>query len=129
MIREDRGGDAVSIGSKIKELLGIRGMNQAALARKSGISTGLISEYISGKRPDMTVTTLKKIADALGIHPAYLIEELTIGPADILPHLTVEQREFVLSKESLPWIKVSQEAEKTGITPEKMQSIIKLILE
>lgn len=117
------------IGGKIKELLSIRGISQAELARRSGISTGLISEYVNAKRDDMTVTTLKRLADALGIHPAYLIEEPTIGPADILPHLTGEQRDFILSRESLPWIKVSQEADKTGITPEKMQSIIKLILE
>ncbi len=118
-----------TIGDKIKELLEIRGMNQADLAKRCEMSSGLISEYINNKRTGMNVVTLQKISKALGIHASYFLEDEVIGPADILPHLTEEERDFVLNKKSLPWLKVTQEAERKGLTPEKIRQMVDIMSE
>lgn len=119
----------MTIGDKIKELLEIRGMTQSELSKQSGISSGLISEYVSNKRTEMTVNTLRRIAETLRIHPAYFLEDDTIGPADMLPHLTEEEREFVLNRQKLPWVKIAHAADKKGLAPAKIRQIIDIILE
>ena len=119
-----------TIGDKINELLEIRDMKQMDLARATGISSGHISDLCNNKKTSVMVDTLQKIARALNIHSAYFLEDDTIGPADILPHLTEEQREFVLDpKRSLPWIGISEEADRKGMSPDKIRQIIKIVSE
>ena len=118
-----------TIGDKIKELLEVRDITPAELSRRSHISTGLLADYINNRRTGMTVATLQRLAKALGIHPAYFIEDDTLGPADIMPHLTDEERSFVLSKDNLPWLKLSKEAFEKGLTPEKIRQIINIMSE
>jgi transcriptional regulator with XRE-family HTH domain len=119
-----------TLGQKVNELLAIRDMKPADLHRATGLSTGLISDICNDKRTSVTIDTLRKLAKALNIHPAYFLEDRTVGPADILPHLTDEQRRFVLDpKRSLPWLGVGLEAEKLEITAKKIQEIIKIMSE
>lgn len=80
-----------TVGDKINEILEIRGLKQADLHRLTGISRGHISEICGNKRPSIMLDTVRRIAKALNIHPAYFLEEDTMGPSDILPHLTEEQ--------------------------------------
>ena len=119
-----------TLGDKINEILEIRQMTRADLARLSDLSTGLLSDICNNHRVSVTVDTLRKIAKALNIHPAYFLEEEAVGPADILPHLTEEQRKFVLDpKRSLPWIGISEEADRKGMSPDKIRQIIKIVSE
>lgn len=119
-----------TLGDKINEILEIRKMNRAELARLSDLSTGLLSDICNNNRVSVTIDTLRKIAKAVNIHPAYFLEEDAVGPADILPHLTEDQREFVVDPaRSLPWITISEEAERKGMSPDKIRQIIKLMSE
>jgi DNA-binding XRE family transcriptional regulator len=52
--------------SRIKVWREYRGLTSAALAEKAGIGQGFLSQIETGKR-DGTVSTLRKIADALGV--------------------------------------------------------------
>lgn len=53
------------MGYKIKESREEKGMTQAELSQKSGVSRTIISGLESGRITTTTTDTLKKIADAL----------------------------------------------------------------
>ena len=118
-----------TIGDKINEILELKGINRAELARLTDISTGHLSDICNNRKTSVMVDTLKKIADALNISPAYFLEDHTFGPSDILPHFNEEERKFLINKNSLPWVKVSQEAYEKGLSPDKIRQIIKLMSE
>lgn len=118
-----------TIGDKINELLELRDINRAELARQTDISTGHLSDICNNKKTSVTIDTLKRISDALHIHPAYFLEEHALGPADILPHFTEDERSFLLHQKSLPWVKLSREAYEKGLSPEKIKQIIKIMSE
>ena len=116
-----------TLGEKIMEILEIRELSQSWLAKEASMSRGVLNEICNNKRTSVTVDTLKKIARALNIHPAYFLEDATVGPGDILPHLSKTEREFILNSKSLPWIKLSQEADSKGLTPDKIRQIIDIV--
>ncbi len=122
--------ESKTVGDKINELLEVRGMRQADLARLTGISKGHLSDVCSNKKTSVMLDTIRKIAKALNIHPAYFLEEDTVGPSFILEHLTQAQRQLILDPErGLPWIKLSEKAAKKGLSPEKIERIINAIIE
>jgi len=114
---------------KIIELMEIRDMKSAELARITNVSPGLLSEVMSGKREKVSDATIEKLAKGLGINKLYFLETDTIGPAEILKHLTEEERDFVLDPVAAPFIKLTREAAKNGITPKQLEYLIKAILE
>ena len=118
-----------TIGDKINEILELRGMNRAELIRLTNISSGLMSDICNNKRTSVMVDTLKKIATALKVHPAYFLEDDTIGPKEILAHLPEEERTFVLDNESLPWLRLNVEAKGKGVSIDKMRQFVKLMSE
>ncbi len=117
-----------TVGEKLKELIEIRDITQLELAQRSGLTPALISMLLNGKSKDIMLNTAKSLAVALGVHPAYFIIDEVLGPADILPHMTEEQKDFVLKSDSLPWIKLSQEAAEKGVSPETVKKVIELIV-
>ena len=58
---------AKSYGEVLKRCLEKSGMSQSKLAQMVGCSTSQISEYISGRSREPTLSRAKKIADALGV--------------------------------------------------------------
>lgn len=52
---------------KIKMLREQRGISQAELAAKSGVSRTIVSALETGSAKDTTVSTLKKISTTLGV--------------------------------------------------------------
>ena len=118
-----------SIGDKINELLELKEMTQADLARLAGVSTGHLSDICTNKKTSLTVNTLKLIADALHIGTAYFLEDNVVGPADFLPHFDEDERKFLLSQKSMPWVKLSKNAFEKGLNPEKIRQIISIMLE
>jgi transcriptional regulator with XRE-family HTH domain len=58
---------AKSYGEVLKRCLEKTGISQSNLAQMVGCSTSQISEYISGRSHEPTLSRAKKIADALGV--------------------------------------------------------------
>jgi DNA-binding XRE family transcriptional regulator len=56
----------ILIGHKIANLRKRRGLTQAALARRSGVSQPMIAQIESGKLNNLTLKTLARTARALG---------------------------------------------------------------
>lgn len=61
-----------TLGERIQNALDVRGMTQADLARKSGLSTGLVAQIVSGRTKDPKFTNVVKIARALDVSLEYL---------------------------------------------------------
>jgi transcriptional regulator with XRE-family HTH domain len=60
------------IGSKVKARLEELGMRQADLARKSGLSTGYVSDLVNGHRGRyISITNLKRLCEALEVEPSF----------------------------------------------------------
>ena len=61
-----------TLGERIQNALDVRGMTQADLARKTGMSTGLIAQIVSGRTKDPHFMNVVKISRALDVSLDYL---------------------------------------------------------
>lgn len=67
-------------GSKLRAIRALRGITQADLAAKAGISPTAIAEYEKDKR-DLRAVTIRKLCEALGVQVIYKIDGTEItGP-------------------------------------------------
>lgn len=64
----------VKIGDKVKRERIAQTMTQEQLAEKAGISAAALVR-IERNQADPHVSTIRKLADALGVDPRYLIED------------------------------------------------------
>lgn len=65
-------GKNTTLGERVQKALDVREMTQADLARRSGLSTGLIAQIVSGRTADPRFTNVVKIAKALDVSLEYL---------------------------------------------------------
>ena len=116
------------LGKKIKEMMKLRGITLSELSNISGLNKGGLSMIINENKNSITTDTLKKIAEALNIHPSYFLEDDVIGPDEILKHITdAKDRNFILSHKGAMWIKLTREAAESGLSPEKIRKVINLL--
>ena len=67
-------------GSKLRAIRALRGITQADLAAKAGISATAIAEYEKDKR-NLRTDTIRKLCEALGVQVIYKIDGTEItGP-------------------------------------------------
>jgi transcriptional regulator with XRE-family HTH domain len=78
----------ILIEHKIAALRKRRGLTQAALARRSGVSQPMIAQIESGKLKNLTLKTLARTARALGASVKI----------DLVPHATSGRRGLVSTK-------------------------------
>jgi XRE family transcriptional regulator, regulator of sulfur utilization len=62
----------VKIGEKVKHERYAQTMTQAELAKRAGITAAALVK-IENNQSDPHVSTIRKLADALGVEPRYLI--------------------------------------------------------
>ncbi len=62
------------VGQKIKEIRVKRGLTQEELAEKTVIDYKYLQRIEGKKPPNLTIKTISRIAEALGISPAKLFE-------------------------------------------------------
>ena len=61
------------LAERIKEEMGKSGLNQAALARRAGVSTAVISALLTGFSKSMSVENLVRVAQVLNVSVEYLV--------------------------------------------------------
>ena len=61
------GGDKMTIGERIREERKSCGISMAELGRRIGVTAAAVSRYELGQR-ELTIDTIERIANALGIH-------------------------------------------------------------
>ena len=60
-------------GSKLRAIRALRGITQAELASKAGISQTAVAEFEKDKR-DLRTSTVVKLCEALGVQVVYRID-------------------------------------------------------
>jgi len=65
----------MNTGEKIKELRELSGMTQEELGARLGLKKAAINKYETGRVVNIKRTTLKRLADALGVTPADLLDD------------------------------------------------------
>lgn len=70
---------------ELRRIRHLRGMSQEDLAKVSGVSDFTISELEGGKRPNPRPSTLRKLANALGVDVATLYGEEVPSPKGDAP--------------------------------------------
>ena len=75
---------ASSMVERIRALMRQHGMNDADLARKTGVSAGTLSRVLSMETEDPRISTVLAIADALGSTVGYLLQSERAYPIPIL---------------------------------------------
>ena len=65
----------MTTAEKIKQLRLQKGLSQEALGAKIGVKKAAINKYETGRVVNIKRTTLKRLADALGVTPADLLDD------------------------------------------------------
>ncbi|HKZ10381.1 MAG TPA: helix-turn-helix transcriptional regulator [Rhodanobacteraceae bacterium] len=65
-------------GKTLRAIRAIRGITQAELAERAGVSPTAIAEFETGKR-DMRTRTVGKLFGVLGVEVAYRLDGTTIS--------------------------------------------------
>lgn len=67
-------------GSKLRAIRALRGITQAELAKRTGVSPTAIAEYERDKR-DLRAGTIRKLCEALGVTVTYTVDGTVVsGP-------------------------------------------------
>ena len=78
------------IGDKLKELLELRNMKQAELARRIGVSATTINSVIKRNSKSMDFSVMEKIADVLGVPIEYFRESNVTVKEELAPETIAE---------------------------------------
>lgn len=63
---------------RFEELKATEGLTQEALAEKVGVTQGTVAHWLNGRRTPDTLQTFEALADAISVHPAWLIYGLDV---------------------------------------------------
>ncbi|MFD5599054.1 helix-turn-helix domain-containing protein [Leucobacter sp. NPDC058333] len=94
--------EEIDLGRRVASFRGLRGMSLRALAAAAGVSSSFLSQLENG-HTNASVASLRKIATALGVTPAQLLDDSSAHTRGVLrredrPTLPLEGAEkFVLS--------------------------------
>jgi transcriptional regulator with XRE-family HTH domain len=104
----------MSLGDNIRTIRKAKGVTISDLSSITGVSRSTITDIENDKGRGPTITTLKKIADALGVSVDDFFKEEAA--------LSIEENE----KNAIPegYLRVSKEALEKGVSPEDMQMAV-----
>jgi transcriptional regulator with XRE-family HTH domain len=63
------------IRARLKQLRHAAGISQQELASRAGLSVSVVCQIEQGRRTDPRISTLKAVADALGVSVAVLVQK------------------------------------------------------
>lgn len=87
------------IGQQIKDRREALGMTQAQLAERSGMAQSAVANIESGKKNDIQLSTLTKIAKSLECEPVAWIQPLKTNE-EVLDELTTKLAKQILAESS-----------------------------
>lgn len=102
--KDTKGDYNMDIGEKIKTARIAKGMTQAELGELLGVQKSAVAKYEKGRVVNIKRSTLKKMSDILGLHPAELISEEEQKNNDIQADIVIRMRtdtEFMETVEML----------------------------
>ncbi len=75
---------AKALALRLKALRESSGLSQQEIAVKADLSLSLVAKLEQGKKADPRASTLLALADALGVRPGRLLEDLFPPPAPVV---------------------------------------------
>lgn len=118
---------ADNLAEKLKMLRTERKISMSELSRISGVHQTTISAIESGKHNSPGIDTIEKLANALKVSPLYFFDERIVTPFDLGRAMSKEEVDFLLSADSLPYIKLSKEAYEKGVSSETIKHFLELL--
>lgn len=114
MARDGSKTESNEVGERVRELRRGRSLTLRELSQRSGVSTDALVKLEHGARPSRP-TTIRKVAEALGVDPAYLLE----GSPGVVLGAPAGARQETMALTSL-W------AEERGVSEDEAERQIKL---
>lgn len=111
-------------GAKIRHVLELRGMTQADLAEKSGVSLSMIKALINDKRNVTTTETLEKISQALRVPITYFFDEKKVTPFEVLDHIPPHIQKFILEQDNLDYLELAVDLKDKKLPPSVAKKVI-----
>jgi transcriptional regulator with XRE-family HTH domain len=118
-----------SFGTKLHNLRKLRQLTADKLANASGVSRSYILLIESGKRQEVSSRITEMLARSLRVNPDYFKIENASLPMEILPDLPEEIMELILAADSMPYLKLTEKAKKSGLSPAALEKIIDILIE
>ena len=115
---------------KVEEILELRKISKQELAGRTMLEVSDI-ESLKQFNPKKTthLAIVQAISLATGINVYYFLGDDVIGPKRILSRLNVFDQQKLMSGELAPFLRVSKEQAKRGVSDEELDALIQVMLE
>lgn len=121
---------AKNIYTKVQEMLDLRKISVEELAGRTMLEVSDIESLKQfNQKKASHIAIAQALSLALGINVYYFLGDDVIGPKQILSRLNVFDQQRIMNGELAPFIRISKEQAKRGITEEELDSLIQVMLE
>ncbi|HHW28643.1 MAG TPA: helix-turn-helix transcriptional regulator [Syntrophomonadaceae bacterium] len=117
------------LGTKLRNMRKIRDLTAEELSKLSGVSRSYILLIETGKRKEVSNKVLSKLAKALRVDVNYFKIDDASLPTEVLPDMPPEIMEMILSADSMPYLKLTQKAKESGISPETLNKVLDILID
>ena len=117
------------LGTKLRNMRKIRDLTAEELSKLSGVSRSYILLIETGKREEASNKVLSKLAKALRVDVNYFKIDDASLPTEVLPDMPPEIMDMILSADSMPYLKLTQKAKESGISPETLNKVIDILID
>jgi transcriptional regulator with XRE-family HTH domain len=125
--RKASGGFGVKFkGEKLRDLRDLKGLTMLDLEEITGISQSTISDIENGKK-NPRAATVERLCKALDVGEHYFYLDGAVLPTDLFPDMPESVKRFIFSGNNVPYLVLTEEAKRRGISPEKLKQIIDLL--
>ncbi|MDR3589286.1 MAG: helix-turn-helix transcriptional regulator [Negativicutes bacterium] len=115
------------LGHKLRQLRESKGLTQEQLAEKLKKSRGYIGDLENGRRQYPTTKTVKQFADFFKVDNDYFFTENAYLLQDLTPHLSIEDREFLMKIDASPYITLARDLQEQKLSPEQVRAVMMAI--
>jgi len=120
---------STKLGTKLRHLRKIRGLTAEELSKLSGVSRSYILLIETGKRKEVSNKILGKLAKALRVDANYFKIDDAALPTEVLPNMPLDIVEMLVSADSMPYLKLTQKAKDSGVSPETLEKVIDILID
>lgn len=117
------------LGTKLRNMRKIRDLTAEELSKLSGVSRSYILLIETGKRKEVSNKVLDKLAKALRVDANYFKIDDASLPTEVLPDMPPEIMDMIISADSIPYLKLTQKAKESGISPETLNKVIDILID
>lgn len=117
------------LGTKLRNMRKIRDLTAEELSKLSGVSRSYILLIETGKRKEVSNKVLDKLAKALRVDANYFKIDDASLPTEVLPDMSPEIMDMIISADSMPYLKLTQKAKESGISPETLNKVIDILID